>query len=625
MNPAFERMKNSLKNVSKDTYIKIGLFLIPLIGIVLKGIFLQGFIQNKNPYDFSLSIAFSNSQYTLIYYLAFTLIFLSFGLLFKGKGRIIYFFIIDALLTALTLLDAMYFRGFLTVPSVMILTQTANLDNLGGTVLSMLSSYDFIFFIDFIVLGIYVFLTRKIYKKSPKRAVKTFFVCFLASLLYIGYIPFNLYILDNKNVSKAYLFDDYDPTNTVKYFSPVGYHIMDLITVYKDSKPYEITAEDKEKINSYYSWKNEDLQNNEYSGISKGKNLLVIQVESLESFVIGKEINGQKITPVMDNIINHGLYFPNIYEQVNEGTSSDCDLMINTSLLPLSRGSTFFRYPNTNYNSLPKILASDGYNDISIHPDKGSFWNYSNALTGGIGFENFVDYFSFNVDKIVGMGISDRDYFQQVVPMLQKLSSPFYAHTITLTNHGPFDLPDDLRELKLDPELDASELGGYFQSVHYTDAQIGYFLELLDKAGILDNTLVVITGDHTGVHKYYNSSIEKLSSKEDWYLDDGEPRVPLIIYDKGLPSAKTFNTIGGQIDIMPTMLYMLGVDKSVYENTALGRNLLNTNRSFAILTNRSIRGENLSDEDKKEISNSLDISDKIIRGNYFNDSNNLAK
>ena len=392
---------------------------------------------------------------------------------------------------------------------------------------------------------------------------------------------------------------------------------MDIINVYKDSKPYELTEEENDQINQYYNWKNENLPDNEYAGISKNKNLIVIQVESLESFVLGKEINGKKITPVMDELIQKGLYFPNIYEQVNEGTSSDSDLMVNTSMLPLRRGSTFFRYPNATYNSLPIILRNAGYTSSSIHPDKGSFWNYANALKGGIDFDNFIDYFSFNDDEQIGMGISDRSYFEQVVPMLKNLNSPFFAHTITLTNHGPFDIPQEYRKLGLDEELDKSELGGYFESVHYTDEQIGYFLELLDKEGILDNSLVVIVGDHTGVHKYYNHGINQLSQKEAWYLDDGNPIVPLIIYDKDIKEPKTLETIGGQIDIMPTMLYLLGIDKSLYENTALGRNLLNTNRSYAILTNGTIKGENLSTEDEEIIKSSLDLSDKMIRANYF--------
>ena len=84
-----------------------------------------------------------------------------------------------------------------------------------------------------------------------------------------------------------------------------------------------------------------------------------------------------------------------------------------------------------------------------------------------------------------------------------------------------------------------------------------------------------------------------------------------------MTESKKFDTIGGQIDVMPTLLYALGVDSSVYENTALGRNLLNTNRNFAVLTNGTVKGFNLTQEEEDMIKNSLDISDKIITSDYF--------
>ena len=616
MKKFFQKLNISL---NKDTVFRLILFLIPLFSIVLKGILFQGFINNTNPYYLNFHLGFLNANNFLNYYYAFALIFLSFSLLFKGKGRVIYLFIIDALVTVLILTDITYFRGFLTVPSVLILTQTANLDNMSGSIFSMFSGYDLLFLIDFVVLGIYVFLTRKSYVRVQKRAIKSFLLTLILPIIFILYVPFNLYVLGNKDVKNSYLFDNYDPTNTVKYFSSVGYHIMDAINVYKDSKPYKLSEEDKNQINNYYKFKNENLPNNKYYGMYKGKNLIVIQVESLESFVLGQTINGKKITPVMDKLIKDGIYFPNICEQVNEGTSSDSDLMVNTSMLPLRRGSTFFRYPNRVYNSMPLILGNEGYTSEAIHPDKGSFWNYKNGLTG-IGFNKFTDFYSFNPDEIIGLGLSDKSYFRQVVPMLEKLKQPFYAFTVTLTNHGPFDLPESMRKFKLDPELDKTELGGYFESVHYTDTQIGYFLSLLDKAGILDNTVIAIEGDHTGVHKYYQHSIDTLSHKENWYSNNGVPTIPLIIYNKEKTVGKTFDTIGGQIDIMPTLLYTLGIPREKYENTALGRNLLNTDRNYAVLNNGKLIGDtkNLSKKDIELIEGSLEMSDKMIRADYFN-------
>ena len=608
-----EFLKN---NLTKDTLIRLIFFLIPLASIVLKGIIFQGFVTNQDPYTFNFSAGYDAADPCLNYYIAFALIFLSFSLLFKGRGRIIYTLIIDCILTLLMLIDTWYFRGFLTVPSVIVLTQMANLDNMSGSILSMISKLDLLFLFDFIILAIYVYITRKSFTKKHRRAIKTFICTFVLSILFIIYVPVSINVFNNKDVHNAYFFSNYDKSNTAKYFSPIGYHIMDCYTTYRDSKPYKLTGQDKADVNELFEIKKENLPDNQYASISKGKNLIYIQVESLESFVIGQTINGKEITPNLNKLIQKGLYFPNIFEQVNEGTSSDSDLMVNTSMLPLRSGSTFFRYPNTNYNSLPNLLEGEGYNSIAIHPDKGSFWNYANGLTG-IGFDKFNDFYSFNVDEQIGLGISDKRYFEQVVPMLKEQKEPFYSETVTLSSHGPFDIPKEYRELGLDDELDKNELGGYFESIHYTDKQIGNFLDLLDKEGLLENSVIAIMGDHTGVHKYYDNSINQLSNKESWYLNTGNPVVPLVIYDPSFKEGKTFDLYGGQIDVMPTLLYLLGVDKEKYENTALGRNLLNTEKSFAVITNGTLKGgENLTAEEKEIYIKSLDISDKMIRANY---------
>ncbi|XZH19523.1 LTA synthase family protein [Clostridium perfringens] len=610
------RLSKSKESFNKNALIRLGFYIFTIIAIVLKGALFLGFSLNQNLYTLNFGLGYRQASYFINYYIAFAAIFVSICFLFKNKGKFFSLIIVDLFITLITVMDIWYFRGFQTVPSVMLLKQTANLDNLGDSIFSMASPYDLLFFVDFIILIIAFIIFRKSFKNC-KSNWKGTLVVLLISICYIGYVPFNVNVLKRENVKNSYLFSNYDPTNTVEYFSPIGYHIFDVYNVYKNSKPYKMTDEDEAKIKEYYDFKNENLPDNEFKGMFKGKNLIVIQVESLEDFVINKKVDGQEITPNINKLLNNSIYLPNIFEQVNEGTSSDSDLMVNTSMLPLRQGSTFFRNPATTYNSLPNILEKDGYSTIAIHSDKGSFWNYAQGLNG-IGFDKFVDYYSFDRDENIGLGLSDGSYFRQIEPMIKELKQPFYAFTVTLTSHGPFDLPKEYRELKLSPELDENVLGGYFQSIHYTDAKIGMFIESLKKDGLLDNTVIAIEGDHTGPHKYYNSKIESLSNPESWWLDNGNHTVPLIIYNPSIKTPVKDDVYGGQIDIMPTLLYLLGVDNNVYQNTALGRNLLNTKRSYAVLTDKTIKGE-LTDKEKEIVGNVLDLSDKMIRADYFKD------
>lgn len=162
--------------IGLDGIFRFLLFMIPLIGIVSKGVLFQGFVSSQNPYELNINNGYLISKNYIEYYYAFALAFLSFALLFKGKGRVIYLFIIDFILTILIVGDLGYFRGFLTMPSALLLMQTSNIDNMGSTILSMFSKYDLLFVLDFIVMGLFVLLTKKSYTRTKRRAPISFII-----------------------------------------------------------------------------------------------------------------------------------------------------------------------------------------------------------------------------------------------------------------------------------------------------------------------------------------------------------------------------------------------------------------------------------------------------------------
>lgn len=606
------QINTRLNTIDKNLVIRGSLFVLTFLSIIFKCALYLGFTLNENVYKLNFSIGYDKASYFFKYYGAFILCFMCLYFLFKNKGKLRYLIGVNIFTTGLILNDLWYFRGFRTVPSLTIVKQTANLDNLSDSIFSMVSVVDIIFIIDILIFLVLYFKIRNFYTEG-KRKPLFFLLALIIGVGYIAYPPFVTNVL-KKDHPKSYIYGMYDPNDTVTYFSPIGYHVFNAYQVYKDSKPYELTSNEEKEITEWFDFKKEDLPDNEYKGMFKDKNVILIQWESLESFVINQKVNGQEITPNLNKLLSKSLYFPHVKEQVNEGTSSDSDLMINTSIFPLRQGSTFFSHPDTTYNSLPKQLESKGYSTIGIHPDKGPFWNWMEGLKG-IGFQNLVDYYSFNSDEIIGLGISDDSYLQQIVPMLKDQKDPFYSFMVTLTSHGPFDLPKEYRELDLPKELDENHLGGYFQSLHYTDKALGKFMDSLDEEGLLDNSVVVIEGDHTGVHKYYNDKIQNLSTQEDWWTEVTWD-VPFIVYDKDAQSSKQFDITGGQTDIMPTLLYLLGFDRSEFEDTTMGKVLVNTNKDYAVLTNRTVVG-NATEEEKEHAIKGLDLADKIIKSNYF--------
>lgn len=589
------------------------LFHYTWLALLFKSMFFLGLVNNDGVH-FNLLKAFqlfTNQPFFLIY-ISFEVALLSVTFLFRGKLHYWTLVIFNFLLSLVMIVDLMNFRAFGNFLSVYALAQSSNLDNLFTSIISMLRPVDLVFGIDiiFLMLAGYKIASRF---KSAVRSFPIFLMLMLASS---SYIFVNYLVVDvlNKNTQYFLFKCSWSPNQTMSNLSPLGYHLFETYNSWEDSKPFLLSDEDKQRVGAWFSDKKENLPENSYSSKFQGKNLIVLQVESLENFVIGKRVNGQEITPNLNRLLTNSLYFSNFYEQVWNGTSSDADLMTNTSVYPVRQGSTFFRFPGNTYNSLPKILESHGYDTLAIHPDKGGYWNWRQALTA-IGFQRTIDEGYFQMDERIGLGISDGSYLRQVGSVIKAEKQPFYTFLVTLTSHAPFDLPVQYCDLNLDPVLDKSKLGGYFQSIHYTDQQIGMFIDRLDKDGLLDNTAIALYGDHTGVHKFYDDEIKQLKNPESWWLE-GHNQIPLIIYSKGM-TGEEIKTTGGHIDILPTLAYLMGVEHNEYEGTAMGRNLLNTNRNFAVLSSGQLVGTFPSDKDREDAILGVGIADEIIRSNYF--------
>lgn len=592
--------------------------------LLIKSILFLGLINNGNATCFNFYKAFFSfsSPPPLGVYFSMIIFVLSFAFLFQGRTRFWFLASINLLFSVLVVGDLMYYRGFCSFVSPYLLSQTSNLDNLSSSIVSMLRPVDCLFFADLLILLLIGFKLKKCYatvqrNKVIQRNKVRSNVAFMLILIILSSL--NVYYrhikLDLRGKGEDMLFRvSWSPNQTMSNLSPLGYHVFDIYNYFKNKQTEKLSPEETKEIENWFEQNQENLPINQYSGLFKGQNLLIIQVESLENFVINQKINGREITPNLNKLLANSFYFSNFYEQVNNGTSVDADLMTNTSVYPVRTGATFFRFPFNTYNSLPILLQGMGYSTTAIHPDKGSYWNWVPALTS-IGFEKTIDETHFNTDEKIGLGISDGSYFKQAVPIILGEKKPFYNFMVTLTSHNPFDLPDRYRKLTLSEDLNMTKLGGYFQSVHYTDEQVGNFIETLDKNGVLENTVVVIYGDHTGVHKYYNDEVKKIQPQEYWWLDDSK-RIPLIIYHKGMPGREIFIS-GGQIDTMPTLAYLMGIPEDQYKTTVFGRNLLNTNKDFAVLANKQYAGEAANNEEMQNQIHGIDLSDLIIRKNYF--------
>lgn len=618
-----EKIAEFKKIAGRKVYIQsriyyIVLFAIPIVGLLIKNLLLQAYINGDNLYSPDFGLAIEKTWKFWIFYIAIGMLILSIGMLFKGdKARSVYISICNFIFTLLICCDVIYIRSFFTMPSMadaLILKNFSGFES--GEVTSLLCGWDIFIFFDFAALGIFLFVFRR---KETDELVKIRYlrkgavIAATISAAVLAFIPIqaNAFEINEKVYNNIY--KEKNAEKVSAYFSSLGFHIKDICELIAESFHSTLTEEEQKTVDRYYQWKNENLPDNEYAGMFKGKNILFLQIESLESFVIGKSIDGQEITPNINKLTDNGFYFPNIFEQVQGGNSSDADLMYTSSRLPVSKGSTFFRYEDVKLTSLPRYLRSEGYDTLYTQAIKGSFWNYENCWSKMIGVDNFVGADTINMDyEKIGFTINDKDFISEAYPYISRLESPYYAHIVLNSSHMPFEVEDKYKNLDLPDKLDDTYLGGYLQLVNYVDRCIGELLTNLEEDGMLDNTVIVVTGDHTGIHKYYEYSLEEWYDEYPWVNAEGNYTVPLIISCKEMEKKVESDILAGQIDVMPTLAYLMGMPEEEYINSAMGRNLLKTNRSYAIFRDRSIYGD-LTEEEKEIVMTSYDVSEMLFQ------------
>lgn len=587
------------------------LFLYTILIIFTKSIFLLYLINSAD--NITTKIFLKNLMNLKNALICFGIIMVVFSISFlsQKKVRLWLLFIMNLAISILFMIDVWYYRAFGGFAKMYLLSQTANLDNLEESIFSMMHWYDFLIIIDIVIILILI-LFKKNFANNMTRKTSITISVYILSFLILGGYWYNIKYINTKGNN---LFSTkWREKSNIEALSPIGYHLLDVFRYLKTIKRPTLTDKEKKDIHAWFKNNQENTPDNMYSGMMKGKNLLIIQTESLEEFIIGQKYNGQEITPNINKLLNNSIFFTNINEQVNNGVSSDSDLMTNTSVYPIRSGSTFFRFPNNKYNSLPNMLKKNGYSTLAIHPDKGTYWNWMTSLYS-IGFDKCIDSNSFKNEETINLGISDKSYLKQVEPIIKGQKTPFYTFMVTLTSHTPFNLPDKYKYLDLPDDFDKTKMGGYFQCLNYTDKHLGELLDSLDKDGVLDNTVVVITGDHAGITRYFSGDVLKMNQRELWWPKT-EKKVPFIIYNKNI-KGKKIDTIGGQVDIMPTVAYIMGLNKGEFEQTAFGKNLFTTKKNFTILSSGKIIGTNVSQEDTAHAKKGISFSDKIIQSDYY--------
>src|SRR5262249_17528046 len=222
------------------------------------------------------------------------------------------------------------------------------------------------------------------------------------------------------------------------------------------------------------------------------------------------------------------LRFTNVTDQTNEGRTSDAEFVSLVSLLPLEHGAVAFRYPANHYVAFPRILGEHGYFTLSAVAFEPGFWN-RRVMHPSYGFQQSLFEPDFQMTEQIGWGLNDHDFLQQMVPRLEKLPKPFCAWLITLSLHHPFaDFPDAHKTMRLGA-LEGTSFGNYLHTMRFFDDALEAFRRALEKDGLLDQSVVVVFGDHDAGFPHdpqLAATIGIHSTAQDWEAID---RIPLFV------------------------------------------------------------------------------------------------
>ncbi|MDR3240692.1 MAG: LTA synthase family protein [Lactobacillaceae bacterium] len=485
--------------------------------------------------------------------------------------------------TLLLYLNVIYYREFTDFMSVATMMGYNKVNQgLGASGLALTNIHDIFFWIDFVVFIVLFFMKKFKFDRVPTQKFMGFAFSTLAIFLFT--ITLTLGEIDRPQLITR----QFDSTYMVKYLGLdafTGYDGLRLHGVREERKSAK--KSDIDKALAYV--KKHNLSGvTKYTGIAKGKNVFVIHLESFQQFSINLKINGQEVTPFLNSIYNSDstVAFDNFFNQVGQGKTSDAENMLETGTFGLPQGSLFASHgADQTFEAMPAILhQTEGYSSAVFHGNNASFWNRNNVYKN-MGYQYFFDasYYDTSGEKAMGYGLKDKLLFYDSIPYLERMQQPFYAKYITVTNHFPYSLDEQDKDPNFQTtDTDSAVVNGYFETNHYLDQSIKEFYDYLDKSGLSKTSIVMLYGDHYGISNTENKSLASVLGKsaDDWTNWDNQQlqRVPFMINIPGWHGGGIDHTYGGEIDVMPTMLRVLGVDDpEQYVN--VGQDLFNDKRN----------------------------------------------
>ena len=321
-----------------------------------------------------------------------------------------------------------------------------------------------------------------------------------------------------------------------------------------------------ENMRNYFSSKTASQQN-EYTGMFKGKNLIQITAEAFSPYVISKEL-----TPTLYKLTHEGFVFTNYYQPGWGQSTTGGEFAHMTGIIPTwVNGNLSFYASHQDY--MPFALGNQfralGYTTVAYH--NNSYTYYNRHLTHpNLGYDYYGQGNGLNL-TVPGWPYSDLDMMEQTAPAYIEdyvnTGKPFHAYYMSVSGHANWGWGNAMsaknREAAVAAYPNASQpVQGYIAANLELEYALTYLLEQLEAAGIADDTVICMTADHypyalvTDEVDYY----QELSGKQDSELDISRYKNTWLLWSGSMESSVTVNTPCSAIDILPTVSNLFGLE-----------------------------------------------------------------
>lgn len=587
-------------------------------------------------FEFNLDLKNQMQQFLLLFNpISSAILLLGIALFFNGKRfgfaiLTIYFFM--SLFLYANIVFYRFNSDFITLP---LLTLTNNFGSLGESVLQLIAWKDIVYFFDFLFL---IFLYQKVKQnwKLPKYRPVT-----ILSIYAIGILAFtfNLHLAESDR--PELLERTFDRNYIVKYLGIYNFMVYDIYQSIETSTQRVLAdSNDITEVANYTNYKYAK-PNPELFGVGERKNIIKIHLESFQTFLIDFELHGEEVTPFINSLVRNPefTFFENFFHQTEQGKTADAELMLDTSLYGLPQGAAFVTKGTNTYQSLPAILSQrQGYTNAVFHGDSKSFWN-RDEIYKRLAIDYYFDesYYDMRGENVINYGLKDKPFFEESIPYLKALDEPFYAHLMTLTHHHPFLIEEE--EATIEPaETNSGTVNRYFQTARYLDEALEQFFADLKKEGLYEDSIIIIYGDHYGISDNHNEAMEQLFGEEITPFKYAQlQRVPFFIRIPGVEGKGVVREYAGQIDVMPTLLHLLGIDSIDY--IVFGTDMFSENHSEVVpfrngdfispevsmihdifydqKTGEEIEANEELERLKEAVQYELELSDKVLYGDLL--------